>query len=155
MFFWSYHDPFLLLDDFGSSSGYHQPSDDASLVRGIMCSLVLLDATLYHPRMARDKSKAKEIGRRIKQARLEAGGMTQRELGDLLGVTERSVAAYETGEVVPYRFLRDLERVLGAEAAWILHGEEATRTQEARQLDEVMTLLRELRAAVDALKDGS
>lgn len=117
-----------------------------------MCSLVLHDATRYHPHMARDKVKAKEIGRRVKQARKEAGGMTQRELGDLLGVTERSVAAYETGEVVPYRFLRDLERILGVEAAWILHGDEAVRTQESRQLDEMMVMLRELRAAVDELQ---
>lgn len=77
--------------------------------------------------------------------------MTQRELGELIGVTERSVAAYESGDVIPYRFLRDLERVLGVEAAWLLHGEDAVRTTESAQLADVLVELRELRAAVDAL----
>jgi transcriptional regulator with XRE-family HTH domain len=101
---------------------------------------------------AKDVQKAKEIGRRIQQARQEAGGMTQRELGDLLGVTERSVAAYESGQVVPYRFLRELENILNVEAAWILHGEEAMRTQESRQMDEMLVMLKELRAAVADLQ---
>lgn len=105
--------------------------------------------------MAKDEQKAKEIGSRIQQARREAGGMTQRELGDLLGVTERSIAAYEAGEVVPYRFLRELERILGVEAAWILHGEDVVRTQESQQLAEALLLLRELRAEVAQLRDES
>lgn len=77
--------------------------------------------------------------------------MTQRELGDLLHVTERSVAAYERGEVVPYRFLRDLEKILDVDAAWILHGDEAVKTQDQRQLDEMTALLRSLQASVEEL----
>ncbi len=107
---------------------------------------------LYAPPMNRDAEKAKQIGRRIQQARREAGGMTQRELGELIGVTERSVAAYERGEVIPYRYLRDLERILGVEAAWLLHGDEAVHTAEARKMDDVLVLLRELRADLAELR---
>src|SRR5688500_7691166 len=98
----------------------------------------------------KNDEQAKEIGGRIRQARKEAGGMTQRELGDLLGVTERSVNAYEAGEVVPYRFVRDLELVLNVPAAWILHGDGAL--EETRKLDEMLEMLRDLKAAVARLE---
>lgn len=68
-------------------------------------------------------ARAVEIGERIALARKEADGMTQRELADLLGVTERSVAAYEAGDVIPYRFMRQLESLLNRPASWILYGE--------------------------------
>ena len=94
---------------------------------------------------------AVEVGRRIAQARKEVNGrgMTQRELADLLGVSERSVAAYETGEVIPYRFMKDLERVLDRPVAWFLHGAEVVDRDE--QLVEVLTQLRALRADVRRL----
>ena len=72
---------------------------------------------------AQEEARAKEIGSRIATARKEADGMTQRELADLLGVTERSVAAYEAGEVIPYRFMRQLEQLLNRPANWLLYGE--------------------------------
>ena len=89
--------------------------------------------------------RAREIGKRIKLARQEAGGMTQRELADLLGVTERSVAAYESGAVVPYRFLRKLEENLAKPAAWILYGEAADPPagEIIAKLDEILALLRQ------------
>ena len=95
-----------------------------------------------------DPAKAKEIGRRIIQARQEAGGMTQRELGELIGVSERSIAAYEAGDVTPYRFLRKLEEVLGRSAAWILHGDDAPVTQDKqfaeslRRIEDQLALIR-------------
>ena len=95
-----------------------------------------------------DPAKAKEIGRRITQARQEAGGMTQRELGELIGVSERNIAAYETGEVTPYRFLRKLEEVLGRSAAWILHGEDAPVAKDKQiveslgRIEDQLTLIR-------------
>lgn len=66
----------------------------------------------------------REIGQRIRQARLEASGMTQRELGEQVGVTERSVAAWERGQVIPYRHMEALTSVLGVSSQWILHGEQ-------------------------------
>jgi len=89
--------------------------------------------------------KATEIGKRIKLARKESGGMTQRELGDLLGVTERSIAGYEAGEVIPYRFLRQLESALNRPAAWILYGDDvappaATQETILFKLDEIRSV---------------
>ncbi|HEX4526890.1 MAG TPA: helix-turn-helix transcriptional regulator [Gaiellaceae bacterium] len=71
-----------------------------------------------------DKAYAKAIGARIAQARKERG-MLQEDLARELRVTVRSVGAYESGEVVPYRRMRDLERILGRSDVWFLHGDEA------------------------------
>lgn len=62
------------------------------------------------------------IGRRIAQARREAG-LTQEELGQLIGVTTRSIQGYEAGSVIPYRHLRRLEEVTGKPRGWLLYGE--------------------------------
>ena len=75
--------------------------------------------------------RGREIGQRIALARREADGMTQRELADLIGVTERSVAAYEAGDVIPYRFMRQLESLLNRPASWFLYGEQAQTADEA------------------------
>ena len=99
----------------------------------------------------RDSKKGAEIGARIAEARAEAGGMTQRELGELIGVSERSIHAYETGEVIPYRQLRDLERALGKDAAWLLHGEEAYDARD-KQFDEILKRLEAVEGALRALQ---
>lgn len=90
-------------------------------------------------------AKGVEIGNRIVQARREAGGMTQAELAALLHVSPRSVQAYEAGEVIPYRQLRDLERALGKPAAWFLHGEAALVATD-EQHEELMREIRALRS---------
>ena len=84
--------------------------------------------------MERTELVAKEVGQRIAQSRKELVGMTQRELGDLVGVTERSIAAWELGEVIPYRHMRRLEEVLSRPAAWILYGDEGTPADLVAQL---------------------
>src|SRR3990167_6631067 len=98
-----------------------------------------------------EKERALEVGRRIAQARKEVNGtgMTQRELADLLGVSERSVAAYEAGEVIPYRFMRDLENYLDRPASWILHGTETIDRDD--QLLELLNQIKALRAEVRKL----
>ena len=77
----------------------------------------------------------REIGKRIILARNELG-MKQVELAELLGVAERTMQAYESGEVVPYRRLRELERVLNRPMAWFLHGDAAEEKRDV-QLDEI------------------
>jgi transcriptional regulator with XRE-family HTH domain len=62
------------------------------------------------------------IGRRIAQARREAG-LTQEELGTLIGVTTRSVQGYEAGAVTPFRHLRKLEEVTEKARGWLLYGD--------------------------------
>lgn len=96
--------------------------------------------------------KAAEIGQRIAQARLEQGRMAQRELAELIGVSERSVQAYEAGEVIPYRFMKALETALHKPVAWILHGDEGvTAPDEALQLvlKELKLLRRDVRKLLD------
>lgn len=75
-----------------------------------------------------DKTAAREIGKRIIAARkeFEPGPISQQELADLIHVSQRSMQAYEAGEVIPYRKLKDIAAVLNKPAAWILHGERAS-----------------------------
>lgn len=99
-----------------------------------------------------ETTKSKEIGARIAQARSEAGGMTQDELAHLLGLTSRSVQAHESGAVIPYRYLREYERVLGKPAAWFLHGDAAVLGSSAEHR-EVIERLDRLEKAINALAD--
>lgn len=83
--------------------------------------------------------------------------MTQRELGELIGVSERSIIAYEKGDVIPFRFFAKLEEATGKPASWLLHGEESPEFREKELLEELRanqeTILEELRAIRSAL-DG-
>ena len=72
-----------------------------------------------------ERRRAQQIGRRIRQARLDKYGMTQKQLADALGVSERSVSAYETGEVIPYHHMERLEVILEKPVTWFLHGADA------------------------------
>ena len=89
---------------------------------------------------------AKEVGRRIAQARKEQDGMTQRELGDLVSVTERSVAEWEAGGVIPYRHMRRLEEVLQRPAAWLLYGDTGVPVDLQKQLDDIFKQLAAIQA---------
>ncbi len=107
--------------------------------------------TVWDRRSEEENRYALEVARRIAQARKEADGMTQRELADLLGVTERSVAAYESGEVIPYRFMRDLEKYLNRPAGWFLHGDSALESEQHQQFDVLLAELKRLRADIAKL----
>ena len=96
------------------------------------------------------KERQKEIGKRIGLARKEAGGMTQDELAALIKVAPRTMQAYEQGEIVPYKYLRDLERILNRPAAWFLHGD-AVMVAPDKLHEEVMASLREMNAKLDRL----
>lgn len=99
----------------------------------------------------KDGLRAREIGKRIALARNEAGGMTQRELADLIGVTERSVSAYERGEVVPFRFIRKLEDALAKPAAWFLYGEEIEQVSPNEVIANQKIILKKLDKILEAL----
>ena len=96
------------------------------------------------------KARAREIGKRIGQARREAGGMTQDELAALIKVAPRTMQAYEQGEIIPYKQLRSLEHYLNRPAAWFLHGDDAIQAPDAKH-DEVMAMLRTIDAKLDGL----
>jgi transcriptional regulator with XRE-family HTH domain len=90
-------------------------------------------------------------GRRIAQARRERR-LTQAELAARIGVSPRSVHAYESGSVVPYRHLAALERELGRPTSWLLAGTSADGGVPS--LDEVAGELGRLREEVTALADA-
>jgi transcriptional regulator with XRE-family HTH domain len=108
-------------------------------------------ATVWDRRSEEENQYALEVAKRIATARKEAEGMTQRELADLLGVTERSVAAYESGEVIPYRFMRDLEKFLNRPAGWFLHGDQAVDSEHDQQFEILLAEIKKLRAEVRKL----
>jgi predicted transcriptional regulator len=98
------------------------------------------------------KDVKRAIGERLRKARLEAGGMSQRELGELLGVTERSIQAYEQGQTVPYRFGARLTEVLGVPVSWLWYGDDARSSTSSDQFNAMMEELRSVGAKVDLLQ---
>ncbi len=94
----------------------------------------------------------KAVGRRIAVARKEAGGMTQGELADALQVSKRSVAAYEAGAVLPFRYLGRIETAVSKPKAWLLYGDDALPSPTAilAKLDGVLD---EVVKRLDALDD--
>lgn len=94
-------------------------------------------------------NRSVEIGERIIQARKELG-MKQVELAELIHVAERTMQAYESGEVVPWRKLRDLERILDRPIAWFLHGDAGhddlreTNVERNELLTELVGLCRQI-----------
>lgn len=95
--------------------------------------------------------EAREIGERIAQARLEAGGMTQDDLAALATFSKRSLQDYEGGVTIPYKHLRELGRLLSRSPEWFLYGEESEEAGLHRleaQLGEVLSVVQELKAAL-------
>ena len=72
-----------------------------------------------------------DVGMKIKQARI-AKGMTQEELGELLGVQKSAVAKYENGRVVNIKrsTLKKIADVLDIPPFELVYDEETLRTQE-------------------------
>ena len=66
---------------------------------------------------------AREIGARIQQARLEAG-LTQEQLAEVSSFSKRSLQDYESGKTIPYKHLRELNRLLNRPTEWFLYGDE-------------------------------
>lgn len=67
---------------------------------------------------------AVEVGDRIVRARKETG-LTQVELAELTGASQRAMQGYENGERIPYRLMPDIARVVNKPMAWLLHGDRA------------------------------
>jgi len=102
-----------------------------------------------------DSLNAKEVGKRIQRARLEANGMTQRELSLEVKATERTVAEWERGGYIPYRYLHALESVLDRPAAWFLYGEEPDGdNHSSSRLEEKLDHIIELLEAIQPPKKG-
>lgn len=100
--------------------------------------IVVLTAT-----SARASAQAAEVGARIAEARKHAG-LTQESLAAKLGVTRRSIQAYEAGAVIPYKRLARLAELLDRSPTWLLNGTHADEVEVQPLLD----LRAELRDAV-------
>lgn len=92
----------------------------------------------------------RQIGQRIITARKELG-MSQVELSELVDCSERSMQAYESGQVLPYRKLRELAAALNRTTHWILHGQDPNQTADAELVKELISEVRQLRDEVTKL----
>lgn len=72
-----------------------------------------------------------EIGRKIKEARI-AKGLTQQELGDLVGVQKSAIAKYENGRVVNIKrsTLQTIAKVLSIRPSELIFEESPKDTAE-------------------------
>jgi transcriptional regulator with XRE-family HTH domain len=94
----------------------------------------------------------KAVGRRIALARKEAGGMTQRDLAEVLQISTRSVAAYEAGAVLPLRHLDKIETAVSKPKAWLLYGNEALPNPSA-SLEKLEGMLDSITESLDRMND--
>lgn len=80
---------------------------------------------MYNKDMTRKGVIRLEIGNKIREARL-AKGMTQEELGDMLGVQKSAIAKYESGRVVNIKrsTLKKISDILGLRPAELIFEEE-------------------------------
>lgn len=94
-----------------------------------------------------------EVGRRIAQARKEAQ-MRQEDLARELGVSVRTIYAYESGETPPHRNLRQIADILGRPVDWFRDEPElAVDLADIREAAaETVALLREIREEVRGLR---
>lgn len=76
-----------------------------------------------------------DIGTKIKQARI-AKGMTQEELGEILGVQKSAVAKYENGRVVNIKrtTLKKIADVLNIPPFELVYDEETQRMQQKNDI---------------------
>ena len=88
-------------------------------------------------------SSPEEVGKRIEQARKE-NGMNQQEVADYLGMSVRSIHAYEAGEVIPYRNMKRIEQLFNRPVAWFLHGQEGIEAPVDDRFDQIFDRLGKL-----------
>ena len=98
---------------------------------------------------SRSEEYAREVGERIVIARKEQA-LTQVELAELAGVSQRSMQAYENGEVVPYRKMREIARILEKPVEYLLYGEGLFTAPDER-LESIERSLEKLSRSIDAL----
>ncbi len=84
------------------------------------------------------------VGEKIRAARLEKG-MTQEELGSLLGVQKSAIAKYESGRVVNIKrtTLKKISDILGLRPSELIF--EANREEEEKKNDTLADIVVRLR----------
>lgn len=100
---------------------------------------------------SKDNDYAVEVGGRIVLARKEKA-LTQVELAELVGVSQRSMQAYENGETIPYRKMRDIANVLERPIEYLLYGE-GLFTAPNERLEKIEAAIEHLARAVEKLAE--
>ncbi len=71
----------------------------------------------------------KKIGRKIKQARVEAG-LSQAALGEKIGVTWEMISRYENGRSSPHKYLEEMSEILHKPLVYFVDDETYFRQSE-------------------------
>ena len=86
---------------------------------------------MYNKDTTYERGEIMDIGMKIKQVRMDKG-MTQEELGEILGVQKSAVAKYENGRVVNIKrsTLKKIAEVLNISPFELVYDEETLRMQK-------------------------
>ena len=100
-----------------------------------------------------------EMGNRIKDLRINAG-LTQEQLGDLVGLQKSAIAKYENGktENMKRNVIKKMAEVLGVSPSYLMGFDEDTPyyiDPEAARLAQEIANRSELRVLFDATRDVS
>jgi len=98
-----------------------------------------------------DVERRRAVARRLRDAR-RAVGLTQKEVGERIGVARRSVYQWESGERLPTTALPDLAECYGVSTSFLLYGPGAS--EDVAELradllivkDEIQMLVAEVKA---------
>ena len=105
-----------------------------------------------------DNRQRHELAGRYHWARVQSG-KTQREIGDEIGYTERTIGAYERGEVdQPLRVAQAWAKATGVRVEWLMTGEgDPLPLSEVDRLGRIEELLEALLLEIRGLResDGS
>lgn len=102
------------------------------------------------PQERDEAAYAAEVGARIVASRREVG-LTQVELAELVGASQRAMQGYENGERVPYRLMAEIARIVNKPMAWLLHGDKAILDRD-EQLTRIEGVLGDVLKSLDGLK---
>jgi transcriptional regulator with XRE-family HTH domain len=105
--------------------------------------------------MARHVGSGEAIGGRIAAAR-KGRGWTQAEFARRFGVSVRMLQYWESGKVVPYRYLERLADGFGCTSAWLLYGSDfAPETREVlrRSREEMSAQVHRLKENLETLHE--
>src|SRR5574338_571235 len=98
----------------------------------------------------KDEKRLREVGIRIAEAR-ETAGLTQKELAEKIGMSERTILNYETGTTSPWGKLREIAAVLDADHAWLAAGEASSLNHDGPDVGEELEAMREELRTIKAL----
>lgn len=73
--------------------------------------------------------EGREIGLRIRQARLESG-MTQDQVAAVASFSKRSLQDYERGVTIPWAHMREIAAITAKQVEWLLHGQPSEQPAE-------------------------